>query len=233
MAYPELDIYPSNPNTNANATSGFGEERGKLFAEDENDDEDEGVKGITAGYPQLNLYPAVDTPNQESGPWSNSQAPGFSNTSSNSQPQAQFTSQSQSQSPSKPASSPPPPTYRPSFPNAGAGIKSYVGPRVKEEACCAMDEELQVRGGGIEVSREPLSRSGMLGKVREADSIVICGHIPRIVPLPFPSMLLAYLSLLSSANDIQLRSPATFAGQYRSSTLSRRTTEEERATSLM
>ncbi|KAG7531313.1 hypothetical protein FFLO_04434 [Filobasidium floriforme] len=155
VAYPELDIYPSNANTNANTTRGFGGERGKLFGEDDNDDEDEdqGVKGITAGYPQLNLYPAVDTPNQESGPWSNSQAPGFSNTNSNSQPQftSRSQSQSQSQSPNKPASSPPPPTYRPSFPNAGAGIKSYVGPRVKEEACCAMDEELQVRGGGIEI----------------------------------------------------------------------------------
>jgi hypothetical protein len=150
MAYPELDIYPSNANANANTTRGFGGERGKLFGEDEIEDEDEGVKGITAGYPQLNLYPAVDTPDQESGPWSNSQPPLSS--SSNSQPQSQPQPQSQSQSPNKPAASPPPPTYRPSFPNAGAGIKSYVGPRVKEEACCAMDEELQVRGGGIEVS---------------------------------------------------------------------------------
>ena len=176
VAYPELDIYPSNANANANSTRGFAAERGKLFGSDENDDEDEGVKGITAGYPQLNLYPTVDTPNQESGPWSNSQAPLSSNSNSNSNSQSQ--SQSQSQSPNKSASSPPPPTYRPSFPNAGAGIKSYVGPRVKEEACCAMDEELQVRGGGIEVSREPLLRSGMLGKGREAYSIVICGHVP-------------------------------------------------------
>jgi hypothetical protein len=175
MAYPELDIYPSNPNTNASTTSGFGGERGKLFGEDEIDDEDEGVKGITAGYPQLNLYPAVDTPNQESEPWSNSQPPGFSNSNSNSnsnsQPQAQSQSQyqsqsqSQSQSPNKPASSPPPPTYRPSFPNAGAGIKSYVGPRVKEEACCAMDEELQVRGGGIEVGRQTILEAECLGSV--------------------------------------------------------------------
>ena len=159
MAYPELDIYPSNANTNANTTSGFGGERGKLFGEDENDDEDEGVKGITAGYPQLNLYPAVDTPNQGSEPWSNSQPPGLSNSNSNSNAQPQSQSQSQSQSPDKPASSPPPPTYRPSFPNAGAGIKSYVGPRVKEEACCAMDEELQVRGGGIEVGRQTILKA--------------------------------------------------------------------------
>lgn len=205
VAYPELDIYPSNANTNANTTIGFGGERGKLFGSDDNDDEDEGVKEITAGYPQLNLYPAVDTPNQESGPWSNSQAPLSSN--SNSQPQAQF--QPQSQSPNKPASSPPPPTYRPSFPNAGAGIKSYVGPRVKEEACCAMDEELQVRGGGIEVSSKDLSRSGMewtVGKLTRVvvfSACVVFDFNPRWPICLFPSFLISKRHIY--------RSHATFA----------------------
>lgn len=50
-----------------------------------------------------------------------------------------------------PSKATPPPTYRASFPGPGTGQKSYVGPKVKAEACCALDEELQ-KGVQISVS---------------------------------------------------------------------------------
>jgi hypothetical protein len=49
------------------------------------------------------------------------------------------------------ASGSPPPTYRAGFPEAG--VKSYVGPKVKEGNCCERDAELQA---GVEISVCPL-----------------------------------------------------------------------------
>lgn len=123
--YPELNIYPSEPGMNQGT---------------EEEDEDDDVRGITAGYPELNLYPTAGSADDQ--PWSSSNA----NPVTPSRPGQQSNPQHQGQT-----ASPPPPTYRPSFPNPGAGIKSYVGPKVKEEACCGMDEELQ-NGAEIQVS---------------------------------------------------------------------------------
>jgi hypothetical protein len=57
------------------------------------------------------------------------------------------------------ASSSPPPTSRASFPSPG--VKSYVGPKVKEGNCCDRDADLQA---GAEIS------------VRRVSECRVCGH---------------------------------------------------------
>jgi len=172
--YPELDLYPSGRTSST-----------RLF-DDHDDDDEEGHGSVphataagskpTPMYPDLDLYPATTpapTDDQTQRPsiyaasntsWSNN-AP-TSPPSGRSQPPIQRSpSQPHQQTQGQPqpqgqTQRSPPPTHRPSFPSPGMGSKSYIGPKVKEEACCELDEVLTGAGGGAGGAGEGGSGNG-------------------------------------------------------------------------
>jgi hypothetical protein len=109
-------------------------------------------------YPNFNLYPSNDDPSGDkkhgsdpvsayhSTPTKSTAYPDVNPYPSTPSHQHQA---SRDSNVSKASTASPPPTYRPTFPVSGVGQQSYVGPKVKEEACCTLDEELQ---NGTEIS---------------------------------------------------------------------------------
>lgn len=124
------------------------------------------VQGGGNAYPNVNPYSGTAFHNSNNHNTSNSNnisSPSPSKPSANYpnvNPYPTQTTPSNTNSVISAASGSPPPTFRPSFPNPGMGMKSYIGPKVKEEACCAIDEELQ---NGTEISVGS-SRSGLCGR---------------------------------------------------------------------